>query len=172
MEKQQRLQHLQYIREYELQQAVKFFPRKGKVLEIGAGSGWQAQRLTEYGYEVIAIDIPNSQYSQRRVFPVILYDGKSLPFSDNSFDIVFSSNVLEHISDPITLNKEFRRVLCKNGTAVHVVPTSFWRFWTILTHHIYISRLIFNFISKKILGLDKEVNNIHYSTFPLSYLYI
>ncbi len=146
-----RREHLKIIRQHELQQALRYFPASGRILEIGAGAGWQAQWLSHQGYEVTAVDIPESQYLQSRVFPIILYDGINLPFPDNSFDIIFSSNVLEHIPDPNKLDREFKRVLRPNGTAVHIVPTSTWRLWTILTHHFYICRLVIGYIKIQVL---------------------
>ncbi|MFZ4790961.1 MAG: hypothetical protein ACOYMW_08735, partial [Candidatus Competibacteraceae bacterium] len=70
-----RLHHLQMIREYELQQVLPLFTKTAHILEIGAGSGWQANYLSERGYWIDAVDIPESQYLEKRVFPIILYDG-------------------------------------------------------------------------------------------------
>lgn len=50
------------------------------------------------------------------------YDGKNLPFSDESQDYVFASHVLEHISDPIQAIKEWFRVLKIYGHLVICVP--------------------------------------------------
>ena len=66
-------------------------------------------------------------------FPIIDYDGHHIPFDDNSFDIVFSSNVLEHICDLHQINREIQRVLRSDGYCVHVIPTHTWRFWTTLS---------------------------------------
>ncbi|MCB1825155.1 MAG: class I SAM-dependent methyltransferase [Gammaproteobacteria bacterium] len=157
-----RQEHLKTIRQYELQQALKHFPTKGHILEIGAGSGWQAQWLSNNGYKVTAVDIPESQYLQGKVFPIILYDGINLPFLDDSFDIIFSSNVLEHIPDPDKLDQELKRVLRSNGTAIHIVPTSTWRLWTILTHHFYILRLIADYIKIRVSkNSDRTIDQFH-----------
>lgn len=157
-----RQEHLKIIRQYELKQALKHFPITGRILEIGAGAGWQARWLQDYGYEVTAVDIPESRYLQSKVFPVILYDGVNLPFPDNSFDIIFSSNVLEHIPDLNKLDQELKRVLHSNGTAIHIVPTSTWRLWTIFTHHLYIFRLITDYIKNRVSkDSDKAINQLH-----------
>jgi len=161
-----RQEHLKTIRQYELQQALKYFPTTGHILEIGAGSGWQAQWLNNHGYQVTAVDVPSSQYLQNRVFPIIVYDGLSLPFANHSFDIIFSSNVLEHIVNPTEFNKELKRVLRPDGIAIHIVPTSVWRFWTILTHHIYILQLIINHL--KNLFIDNKISYESYNVKNLS----
>lgn len=143
MEKKARIQHLQHIREYELQQALRFFPATGKVLEIGAGSGWQALLLKENGYKVTAIDILENQYINNQVFPVIIYDGFHLPFANHTFDIIFSSNVLEHISNLDIFESEMWRVLKSDGIAVHILPTTSWRLCTSLSHHLWVCRRIY-----------------------------
>jgi SAM-dependent methyltransferase len=66
------------------------------------------------------------------------YDILSLPFKDESFDVVVSDQVLEHIrGDPQIAINETRRVLRKGGIAVHTTcfmnpihehPIDMWRF--------------------------------------------
>ena len=84
-------------------------------------------------YRHYAIEVPDSNYAQARVFPIIDYDGHHIPFDDDSFDIVFSSNVMEHICDLHQTNREIQRVLRSDGYCVHVIPTHSWRFWTTLS---------------------------------------
>lgn len=104
-----------------------------RLLEIGGGNGVQAKALADRGYSVVSIDIPSSRYRAQRVFPVIEYDGATLPFADASFDVVFTSNVLEHVPHLARMHREIARVLRPEGYAVHVMPTAAWRFWTLLT---------------------------------------
>lgn len=42
-------EHLETIRLYELDGALKLLPLGGRLLEIGAGTGWQAQALQKQG---------------------------------------------------------------------------------------------------------------------------
>ncbi len=119
---------------HELGVVMKMLSRKGRVLEIGAGAGWQAQVFASCGLEVSAIDLPLSEFSEKRVWPIINYDGKQIPFANDEFDVVFSSNVLEHIPDVAQFQKEIHRVLKPDGCAIHVLPSSSWRFWTSVTH--------------------------------------
>jgi SAM-dependent methyltransferase len=113
---------------------VSLLPAHGRILEIGAGTGWQAKVLASQGYDVSAIDVPYSNYRENRIWPVIDYDGKNIPFKDNTFDIVFSSNVLEHILHIYEFQKEIHRVLKPSTWAIHVLPSGSWRFWTNITH--------------------------------------
>lgn len=133
------LEHLAALRAHELNAALGLLRRHGashsRLLEIGAGTGQQAKTLAAAGYEVTAIDLPGSRYASARVWPVIEYDGTTLPFADNSFDIVFSSNVLEHIADTDGMQREIARVLTPGGIAVHVLPSPTWRVVTMLAHY-------------------------------------
>lgn len=123
---------IEALRADELERFAAVLPPQGRLLEIGAGAGWQARALADRGFAVTAIDIPGSAYQGERVFDVSDYDGRHLPFADASFDAVYSSNVLEHVEDLPTLLAEMRRVLKPGGVAVHAMPSCAWRVWTSL----------------------------------------
>ena len=68
-------------------------------------------------------------YSNVVNFDPVAYDstdvvgvGEHLPFNDNSFDAVFSLNVLEHVRDPLRCAREIARVLKPEGNLYCVVP--------------------------------------------------
>jgi SAM-dependent methyltransferase len=124
---------LEMMRSAEIEVIVHYFRPGARVLEIGAGTGQQALAISRRGFTVEAIEIASSGYSEARVYPIIDYDGTHLPFPDASFDVVFSSNVLEHVPDVSQLNREISRVLKPDGFAVHVMPTPSWRIWTTAT---------------------------------------
>lgn len=127
---------LHIIREFEIEEIANHFPLGASVLEIGGGTGIQAKQLADRGYKVTTIDVAVSNYKKDRVYPVIDYDGKVFPFEDGTFDVVFSSNVLEHIVDLAQVHRESRRVLKPDGYCVHVMPTAAWRFWTGVANYV------------------------------------
>lgn len=53
-----------------------------------------------------------------------VYDGTSLPMSDGSIDVVFSQQVVEHLSDAVleAYYRDEARVLRRGGLAIHYVP--------------------------------------------------
>ena len=123
----QSLEHLDAIRAAEIARIVPFFSPGARILEIGAGTGKQALELKRRGFEVTAIEIAESGYAAHRVFPIKDYDGRTIPMPDASVDIVFSSNVLEHVPDLARMHSEARRVLAPGGYCIHVLPTHTWR---------------------------------------------
>jgi ubiquinone/menaquinone biosynthesis C-methylase UbiE len=138
--------HLNRLRLAELDVIRRFLPPRARILEIGAGTGRQGLELRKHGYDVAMIEIESSDYLSERLCEITNYNGRDIPFADAEFDIVFSSNVLEHVPELDQLHKEIRRVLKSNGFAIHVVPTHSWRLWSILTvppaafQHIYALR--------------------------------
>jgi SAM-dependent methyltransferase len=111
----------------------------GDLLEIGAGTGWQSKALSDAGYRVEAVDLPAdsdiSNHARSREWPIRDYDGAHLPFPNQAFDIVYSSNVLEHVVELDTLTEEIKRVLRPGGIALHVVPNSGWRLLSLATYY-------------------------------------
>lgn len=126
------------IRRFEVEKVAAVLPAGARVLEIGAGAGWQARELAASGFQVEAIDLGSNPLRGELQWPVREYDGRTIPFPDASFDVVFSSNVLEHVVAVEELQREILRVLKPGGTAVHVLPTPSWRLWTSLVHYPYL----------------------------------
>ena len=55
----------------------------------------------------------------------VVGDARRMPFSDASMDIVLITQVLEHVSEPIAVISEIRRVLKPGGTLLLSVPSIF-----------------------------------------------
>ena len=148
------LRFLEAIRLAELEGVLELLEREkpapGTVLEIGAGAGWQARKLAESGYSVEAIDVDASGYAGDRVWPITDYDGSHIPFPHGRFDVVFSSNVMEHIPHFAAFQGEIRRVLRPDGLVIHLVPSAAWRLWTDLAHYPFLLKATWALIRRKV----------------------
>jgi SAM-dependent methyltransferase len=98
----------------------------GDALEIGSGTGYLSLNLMQAGVveRLTATDISPGMLAtlagtaQRLGLEVdtVNCEAESLPFEDDSFDLVFGHAVLHHIPDLARALAEFRRVLRPGGT--------------------------------------------------------
>jgi len=144
-----------YVRDEELKPAFEFFPtsKSAKILEIGGGNGYQASKISEMGYSIISIDISPQEPSY---YKVEKNDVTKLPYPDNSFDLILTSVVLQHIEYLDTAFVEMNRVLKNDGIMIHIVPTSWWSIFTNFWHYCQIPKFLINSFIKKI---KTESNN-------------
>ncbi|MCK4462867.1 MAG: class I SAM-dependent methyltransferase [Candidatus Omnitrophica bacterium] len=95
-----------------------------KALDVGCSRGRQSVLLEKKGYEVTSVDIKKEYHKCRRVDV-----NERLPFDNESFDLVWVSEVIEHLDNPAQTLKEIRRVLKKDGALIATTPNSyFWVF--------------------------------------------
>jgi SAM-dependent methyltransferase len=83
--------------------------RKGDhVLDIGSGVGFVADGLIHLGFDVTMLDIVDQSLAPGRHSRV--YDGVTLPYPGDAFDVALLLTVLHHIPDPEHTIAEARRV--------------------------------------------------------------
>jgi 2-polyprenyl-3-methyl-5-hydroxy-6-metoxy-1,4-benzoquinol methylase len=107
------------------------FDLNGKLLlDAGCGTGWFSREACKRGAEVVSIDVGTGllgkvaeKCSSNRVAASIL----NLPFSDNTYDYVVSSDVIEHTQDPAMSLGELIRVLKPEGVLAVTVPNKLWK---------------------------------------------
>jgi len=92
----------------------------GKLLDFGCGSKPYKALFTVSEY--VGTDIEVSGHDHRHEAIDVYYDGKTLPFADESFDSVFSSEVFEHVFNLSQILGELRRVLKPGGHMLLTVP--------------------------------------------------
>jgi SAM-dependent methyltransferase len=115
--------------------------RGDRVLDVGTGFGRHAFEVARRGGRVVALDFAADEVVQTRATigamaeageitvddfaGVLRADATRLPFADGSFDIVITSEVLEHIQDDVGAIAEMTRVLAPGGTFAATVPSWF-----------------------------------------------
>lgn len=91
-----------------------------KVLDVGCGGGFLSNFLAQNGLSVTGIDLSESslEIAKRkdlsRCVNYVRADAYQLPFGDESFDVITSTDSLEHVGDPKRVLREVARCL-KNG---------------------------------------------------------
>jgi SAM-dependent methyltransferase len=80
-----------------------------RVLDVGAGDGALAARLAARRPD-LSLHCVDVQVRPTSLFPIQLFDGAKLPFSDGAFDAVVLADVLHHTVEPLRLLEEVRRV--------------------------------------------------------------
>ena len=109
---------------------------KGRILENGCGVGMYAERLAGYGGQVIGLeyDFERAAAASQRTHLITNAAGEHLPFPRDSFDLILSHEVLEHVQDDRIAVREMVRVLRTGGMLVVFVPNLGYPFET---HGIY-----------------------------------
>jgi ubiquinone/menaquinone biosynthesis C-methylase UbiE len=112
-----------------------------RVLDLGCGTGIylaaQAERMSGHRVAWIGLDPSTAMLEAARDkrVPASLLQGRAerLPFSDETFDYVFSSFAFHHFADKETALDEVARVLkpCARFRIVNVEP------WSMPTHWVY-----------------------------------
>ena len=115
--------------------------KKGQsLLEPGVGMGEHLRLFKEMGLEVTGLDIsPKAKiYSPNLNINILDVENiKRWPYPDNSFDIVYSKSLIEHLSQPIQYFSESQRVLKPGGLLLTLTPdweSSFKKFYDDPTH--------------------------------------
>lgn len=107
-----------------------------QALELGAGDGFQSVVLASYTGRLIATDYRPTILSAAPA-PGVTYqvcDAERVGdvFDHRQFDLIFSSNMMEHLPDPQRALAGMHSVLRDDGVAIHIIPSPFWK----LTHMI------------------------------------
>lgn len=97
---------------------------QSRVLDLGCGRGGVVELFWhEVGFAA-GIDADAASLAEHRAagMPVLQGRGESLPFVDESFDLVVCLWVLEHLRRPDVVLREVRRVLRPGGHFIFLTP--------------------------------------------------
>jgi SAM-dependent methyltransferase len=126
-------------------------------LEIGAGDGYQSHLLLKYIKRLTCTEYYEDSFSQSNMISGVEYRTLDVSdidehFANRKFDIIFSSNVLEHITSIESVIPKFGSKLKDNGIMIHVMPNRTWKFLHILIWYFMLP----NIIRKKLFNHNKS----------------
>jgi ubiquinone/menaquinone biosynthesis C-methylase UbiE len=101
------------------------------VLDVGCGSGRFSQLAAARGARVTSLDIGVRLLQQTRARAgsrAVAADACMIPLASNSFDLVISSECIEHTLDPLRALREIHRVTRPGGRLLVTVPNQVWHF--------------------------------------------
>jgi SAM-dependent methyltransferase len=116
----------------------KYLPKyaHGKLLDLGCGYVPLFHVYDKYTSDVVCVDWENTLHKNEYLdFTCDL--NNELPFSDNEFDTIILSDVLEHIQNPQLLWSEMTRILKKDGILIMNVPFYYWLHETPFDYYRY-----------------------------------
>ncbi len=99
-----------------------------RALDLGCGDGTFTALLAGAGAEVVGVDVAAAALERARTghrgldFRQVPLDGL-LPFDDSRFDLVWASEVIEHVADTARWLSEVRRVLAPGGRLLLTTPS-------------------------------------------------
>lgn len=104
-----------------------FLNKKGKIMDLGCGSGVFTKRMLDEEFRITAVDV----VAKLKIEGVkeIIYDGKKLPFGDKEFDQVLMITVLHHVPHYRELLSEVARVAKEIVIVEDVYENNWDKFW-------------------------------------------
>lgn len=98
------------------------FDHRGSLLDIPAGEGALAWRLSKLGYEVTAGDADPRFFKVGSIGCIFIDMNRSFPIDDEQFDFVTCVEGIEHVQDQFHFVRECRRILKPGGYLVLSTP--------------------------------------------------
>lgn len=145
-------------------------------LEIGCGNGFTSAMLSAVADKVVAFDLPGKAESSHSLgidvagelfarlginnIDVVGGSAESLPFSDGSFDLVFSAYAIQYVKDKDKALNEIRRVLKPGGRAIMIMPN--------FTERLFVPVMKLEYIiaeaSRRLIGLFRRKRAAQYGS--------
>lgn len=108
---------------------ARYVTSSANILEIGAGSGRSHQNHFDLRGKVaryVGVDVDPGVLTNPFLDESHQASAESLPFPDNTFDLVFHSYVAEHFAAPLSCNREIARALKPGGFLLFQTPSRYY----------------------------------------------
>ncbi len=132
-----------FIRKFEVAKSLDGFPSKhfDKALELGCGRGEHSKHLGYYCKRLIALEYDESKLTAHSdaTTTFVVGDAQDLSqFNEGEMDLIFSSNVIEHLPNIEQCLAECRRVVKDRGLIIHTVPNRTWKVFKLILYYPYV----------------------------------
>ncbi len=114
---------------------------RARVLDVGCGTGSFSLAAERRGASVTSLDIGIELLRRARskgTMRTLAGDAIALPFANDAFDVVISSECIEHTRDPERAVSEMLRVLRSGGTLVLTCPNRIWRWSAVIASALHL----------------------------------
>ena len=131
---------------------------KGKILDIGAGTGDFLAFVKQNGWQTIGVE-PSQKAKEIATKKGVVFVNETSELENQSFDIITMWHVLEHVPDLEKQIQELKRLLKTNGTLIVAVPNfksfdanhykEFWAAYDVPIHFWHFSKTAINLLFEK-----------------------
>ena len=148
-----------------------------RMLEIGCGNAFGSILFSDKADKIVTTDLPNYNLATNNLgldnaskliqtlnisnITLLASEAEALPFVDESFDLIFSVYVLEHLNNKEKAVNEMKRVLKKKGFAIAIVPNFMERLYAPLHFYPYLfKRAVIYFLKPFGFSFIKNKNTV------------
>jgi len=140
--------------------------RNQKILEIGCSAGYLLEILKKYSFQnLFGIDISREAVElcrKKGIDQVFQMDAADPKFSNNEFDLIIASDILEHMPDDVAAMKKWYKILKPGGKLIVFTP-AFNFLWT---EHDEINHHFSRYTKKKLSEIFRVTG---FATLRISY---
>ncbi len=123
-------------------------PKPGRILDLGCGDGLYAHLLAIGGQNaVVGIDPEQAAIEQayanikafdypNKMPEFVMGNAEHMPFDDETFQVVYMFDVIEHLPNPVLVLREAKRVLAKGGRLLISTPQWVFGLSSDPTYHV------------------------------------
>ena len=133
-------------------------PKKGSILDIGAGTGDFLSVAKNNGWHTVGVE-PSEKAKAIAKKKGVSFVAETSELADHSFDVISMWHVLEHVPNLENQIKELKRLLKPNGTLIIAVPNfksfdakhygKFWAAYDVPIHFWHFSKTAVKILFEK-----------------------
>jgi 2-polyprenyl-3-methyl-5-hydroxy-6-metoxy-1,4-benzoquinol methylase len=154
-------------------------PNKGRILDIGAGTGDFLSIAKKDGWQTIGVE-PSTKAKSIAINKGVSFVELTTELENNSFDVISMWHVLEHVPDLDKQIKELKRLLKPTGTLIIAVPNfksfdakyygKFWAAFDVPIHFWHFSKTAIKLLFEKEKMKLNKVLPMKFDSFYVSLL--